>query len=315
MPYICPEVIQEAKRLDLLTYLKDYEPQELVRLSNNVYCTKTHDSLKISNGRWYWYSRGVGGRTALDYLIKVQGMNFTEAVDKITGRVVEKPPFFMTDLRINADKVLSLPAKSNSDSRMTAYLSSRGIDRGIIRFCVNSGVLYESYPYGNAIFIGKDDIGTPKYAALRGKDFKGEAKGSDKRYSFNILSAIPSDTLHLFESPIDLLSFATLLKLHGRDWRRDNLLSLSGVCIPGKNAEPALPASLDRFLCSYPDTNSIMIRLDNDDVGRKSAQALCEVLSADYETFVKLPPYGKDYNEYLCSRLSFQLSKQRQYER
>ena len=31
MPYIAPEVITEAKRMDLLTYLRTYEPGELVR--------------------------------------------------------------------------------------------------------------------------------------------------------------------------------------------------------------------------------------------------------------------------------------------
>ena len=30
MPYIAPEVITEAKRMDLLTYLREYEPGELV---------------------------------------------------------------------------------------------------------------------------------------------------------------------------------------------------------------------------------------------------------------------------------------------
>ena len=35
MPFIAPEVILEAKRMDLLTYLRNYEPHE--RLSNRVY--------------------------------------------------------------------------------------------------------------------------------------------------------------------------------------------------------------------------------------------------------------------------------------
>ena len=35
MPYIAPEVITEAKRMDLLTYLREYEPNELVKYSNN----------------------------------------------------------------------------------------------------------------------------------------------------------------------------------------------------------------------------------------------------------------------------------------
>ena len=70
MPYIAPEVITEAKRMDLLTYLREYEPGELVKFSSNTYTTRTHDSLKISNGKWMWWSRGIGGKSALDYLIK-----------------------------------------------------------------------------------------------------------------------------------------------------------------------------------------------------------------------------------------------------
>ena len=33
MPYIPPSVVQEVKRMDLLTYLKNYEPYELVHFS------------------------------------------------------------------------------------------------------------------------------------------------------------------------------------------------------------------------------------------------------------------------------------------
>ena len=39
MPYIAPEVITEARRMDLLTYLRAYEPNELVRFSGNTYTT------------------------------------------------------------------------------------------------------------------------------------------------------------------------------------------------------------------------------------------------------------------------------------
>lgn len=58
--------------MDLLTYLQNYEPQELIHVSGGTYCTREHDSLKISNGKWNWFSRGIGGKTALDYLIKVK---------------------------------------------------------------------------------------------------------------------------------------------------------------------------------------------------------------------------------------------------
>lgn len=74
MPYYTDEQIKKARSVDLLTYLQTYEPAELVKLKGNTYCTREHDSLKISNGKWYWWSRGFGASSALDYLIKVQGM-------------------------------------------------------------------------------------------------------------------------------------------------------------------------------------------------------------------------------------------------
>jgi len=48
-----------------------------------VYTLRSHDSLKISNGKWYQWSTGIGGISALDYLIKVQGMDFVSAVSNI----------------------------------------------------------------------------------------------------------------------------------------------------------------------------------------------------------------------------------------
>ena len=55
MAYYSPEIIQKVKQMDLLTYLKNYEPEELVQFNRNTFMTKTHDSLKISNGMWYWF--------------------------------------------------------------------------------------------------------------------------------------------------------------------------------------------------------------------------------------------------------------------
>ena len=86
MGYVTPEQITQAKELDLLTYLQRFDPQELVHVSGNTYCTREHDSLKISNGKWNWFSRGIGGKTALDYLIKVQGFSFTQAVEALVGQ-------------------------------------------------------------------------------------------------------------------------------------------------------------------------------------------------------------------------------------
>lgn len=91
MPYIPKEKIAQAREMDLLTYLRRFEPQELVHKGGNVYSTRTHDSLKISNGKWCWWSRNIGGKNALDYLTKVEGVPFLDAVQRILGTVPMPP--------------------------------------------------------------------------------------------------------------------------------------------------------------------------------------------------------------------------------
>ena len=78
--YYTREEIERAREMDLLTYLRLYEPENLVHVGANVYSTREHDSLKISNGKWMWWSREFGGASALDYLIKVKGISFPDAM-------------------------------------------------------------------------------------------------------------------------------------------------------------------------------------------------------------------------------------------
>ena len=74
------EEIRLAKAVDLITYMKQYEPQELIRTGPHDYKTATHSSLCISdNGLWHWFSHDIGGRGALNYLIQVKGMDYPAA--------------------------------------------------------------------------------------------------------------------------------------------------------------------------------------------------------------------------------------------
>lgn len=225
MPYIAPEVVQEVKRMDLLTYLKNYEPQELVHFSGNTYTTRSHDSLKISNGKWMWWSQSIGGRSALDYLIKVRGYSFMEAVEIIAGQAAIQPPVSASAEK-KTEKVLLFPKPYRYTEYVVSYLKNRGIDVELIEFCLKTGRLYESADHHNVVFVGRDQEDQPRYAALRGvgTDFIGEASGSDKHYSFSIPAEESCREVHLFESAIDLLSYATMEKLDGKNWRETHLL-------------------------------------------------------------------------------------------
>lgn len=86
------------------------------------------------------------------------------------------------------EKHLLLPKKNEDNAEVIAYLLGRRIDKEIIQFCMDSGRIYESALHHNAVFVGMDAKGNPKYAALRetGTSFIGEVHGSDKNYSFSI---------------------------------------------------------------------------------------------------------------------------------
>ena len=162
MRYIAAEDVAKAKEMDLLTYLRNYEPQELVHVSGNTYCTREHDSLRISNGKWCWFSQGIGGRSALDYLIKVKGIPFTQAAEIILGREAEKPPVFYRQKERRSAELL-MPELSETTERVEKYLYSRGIHPVIIRYCVENKLLFESADFHNAMFVGYDKDGKARY--------------------------------------------------------------------------------------------------------------------------------------------------------
>ena len=301
MPYVTPENIKLAKQVDLLSYLQSCEPMELVRFSRDTYTTRTHDSIKISNGKWYWWSQGIGGRSALDYLIKVNGLSFTEAVETLAGKSISIGQKEPEQSKPKPNRLL-LPHRHSNNDKVIKYLCSRGIDFEIVQYCIDNGYIFESQPCHNAVFVGMDGFGTPRYAAYHGtgtKRFLGDADGSDKHFSFRLASNI-SDTVHIFECATDLLSYATILKMNGEDWRNENLLSLAGVYQPQKDiTKSKVPKALEGFLNDHP-VKRVVFHLDNDPIGRKATEAISMVLPDKYEKVNEPPPKGKDFNDYLC---------------
>ncbi len=298
---VSPQEIEKARSVDLLSYLRTCDPGELVHVSGSTYCTRSHDSLKISNGAWMWFSRGIGGWSALDYLIKVKNYGFIEAVKAINGQEVrgDSPVFYCPE---KEKRKLILPDKSPDTRRITAYLLSRCIDREIIDYCVSRGYIYESLPYHNVIFVGFDKDKNPRYAAYRSTGSKrllGDAAGSDKRFSFRMENA-GSEILHVFESAIDLLSYAALVKRAGGEWKKESLMSLAGVYSGKADGTVKVPAALAEMLSENTKICRVHLHLDNDPAGRNAAKGLTEILNGRAEVFDEPPAAGKDYNDYLC---------------
>ena len=185
--------------------------------------------------------------------------------------------------------------------RVFSYLRSRGIDAEIINHCIKHGQLYEDAVHHNCVFVGyRND--KPAYGALRGtlsdSTFAGEAPGSDKRFSFAVPRCAGGKTLCVFEAAIDALSYLTLLKLRGQDWRAANTLSLSGIYQPRKDGSIRFPAALEQYLKDNPCVERIVLCLDNDEPGRAASAAIQKEFS-EYEVIDNPPRSGKDYNDQL----------------
>lgn len=296
--------IERARELDLLTYLQTYEPHELVRISSAVYSIRSHDSLKISNGKWFQWSTGVGGVSALDYLVKVQGMDFVSAVLRVLECTRYATPTKTYTPKRAKPTDFVLPAPYENNDRVAAYLTGRGLSKDLLNMYFNMGLVYEDRQH-NCVFVGFDKDTVPRYAMLRSSDpsstFLREVEGSDKRYSFSAPHS-GSKTLFVFESAIDCLSFIELQRMENPLRKPDNYLSLSGVYRPRNGEAADLPAALNEYLLRNGGIRHIALCLDNDDAGVKAAMAICAAMPDKYTAELLPPQSGKDYNEQLMMR-------------
>lgn len=295
--YIPPEMVKEIKKIDLLTYFKNYEPNELVRDSRTQYSTKTHSSLKISNGYWNYFNGGFGGKNAVDYVEKMLGYKFPESIEYIIKKMNGRIPVYIPQAEKRNNVTLILPEKNDNANRVKQYLNSRGIDNEIIQKCIEKHLIYEEKHYHNAVFVGYDEMGNARYAGCRATNeskFKSDATGSSKQYSFKLESNKKTDKIFIFEGAIDALSYATLFKLYGQNWEDKTLISLAGVYQPAKIIEQSkVPVAISNYLEKHPEVTKIYLCLDNDEAGRNATNALKTVMSDKYEIIDRPPKKRK----------------------
>ena len=155
--------------------------------------------------------------------------------------------------------------------------------------------------------MGRDETGTPRYAALRGtytygKQFKAESTGSDKRFGFCIEPTAESKTVAVFEAAIDAMAEMTLAGDAVDKYR----LSLGGIYAPEEGCDIHPPAALEEFLRSHPQVKRIEFCLDNDPPGRAAAVALARLYGKRYQVAVRLPPIeGFDYGDLAQAALEY----------
>ena len=276
--YYTQEQIDRANQADLVLFLQSQgEPLER---AGQEYRWKRHDSLTVRGNKWYRHSQSKGGGP-VDFVMEFFGKSFTEAVELLTGEKGAAPPQDSPQFR--------LPSRSPDNRIARNYLTAaRRIDEDVTGFFFASGDIYEDAAHHNAVFVGRDEDGIPRYAHSKGTagNFRLDVKGSDK--AFNFCYRGEGDRLFVFEAPVDLLSFLCLFK---KEWQKQSYLSLGGV---GEKA-------LLRFLSDRPNIKTVFLCLDSDEAGNDACSRLVKLMPEGY-TVHWLIPLFKDWNEVLQHR-------------
>lgn len=303
--FIRKEVLEKVRTLSAFDYLKNYAPDLLVKNGRTDYYHRNHDSLHFSNGKWYWWSQGKGGTSALDYLIIVEGYEFKDACNYLSDLMNVSEPV-TTYYHPKPVKPFELPIKDKNNDLVIRYLCEvRKIDKDIVDDFISKGMIYQSANFKNAVFVGYDKD-KPAYAFKRSifKNFKLDHAGSNKAFSFNYTNP-KSDVLHVFEAAIDLLSYMTLLKMDEKDYTKFDYLSLAGASDKiAIKSEADIPIALKAYLGRNPNIKTIVFHLDNDEVGIGATSKIISILNSKYQCIDKRPPIYKDVNEELIHKNS-----------
>lgn len=248
-----------------------------VRREGREYVLKDYDSLYISAAtpwKWYRFSTGEGGK-AIDFCIKFLGMSFQKAVFELLSSAGLRPELPPELPEREPERV----APSSDARRVVAYLcKKRGIEYAIVKDLLQSGKLYQD-KRGNCVFVIYDEDGNRIGGEVHGTGdtrFKGQLS-SQQSCGFVLSSGDDCHNVCYFESAIDLLSFYQIFrdKIHNYE-----LVSMGGL----KSSVIFARDISDCFCKSY-------LCVDNDLAGCEFAR--CVRLRH------KIPPVGKDWNEYL----------------
>lgn len=279
------QLIQEARQADLVEYLRS-KGVALKRKGVGSYCLVEHDSLVITGFKWQWFSKGLSGN-ALDYLIKVEGMEFKDAVAALTGKTLQSG---------------GNSAGQHKHKQILAYLcKTRGLDYKRIKQLIQTGYLdtdernncvFNIYGYGSRLNGGKGDyIGAELHGSNSKKLFKGFTGGFKHGVGFHLnwkCKSASVDRLYAFESAIDLLSFLTLVEAGEikADIENSVLLSLGGL----------KQDVLYTCLTAYTVRERVFLCVDNDSAGENFLDSFRGI-----EGYTELRPdkIYKDWNDQL----------------
>ena len=186
MAHLEEDIIERAKNTDMIALLESEEGFSFKSTygEREFKCIE-HNSLVVNGNRrrWYWNSRQVGGNNAIDYLVKIRGMNFRDAVLHLVGdreqtaytpirKAVTENVSVSKPVRFVLPEQAHFPDGRRNYSNIIAYLNKgRGIDMNIINTLIASGQIYQGVQYNGLHIVGYNDEGMAFYRFNDNRDW------------------------------------------------------------------------------------------------------------------------------------------------
>ncbi len=186
MAHLEEDIIERAKNTDMIALLESEEGFSFKSTygEREFKCIE-HNSLVVNGNRrrWYWNSRQVGGNNAIDYLVKIRGMNFRDAVLHLVEdreqtaytpirKAVTENVSVSKPVRFVLPEQAHFPDGRRNYSNIIAYLNKgRGIDMNIINTLIASGQIYQGVQYNGLHIVGYNDEGMAFYRFNDNRDW------------------------------------------------------------------------------------------------------------------------------------------------
>lgn len=295
------EQVERAKSVNLADYL--IHRGEKLKRSGSEYkyiyrdSSGEHDSVMIRDNKWYDFKNQQGGDT-IGFLQVFMGFSFRQAVEELLNgeQAEDLSKNKKQDLNIvlpQKEKDFILPEPNDNMNRLFAYLvKSRFIDAKIVQHFVDSKSIYQEKEHGNIVFLGIDKQGVIRSAQKTGTNtykpkFKCSVSGSNMEYGFNHIGN--DNSLFVFESPIDLMSYVTI---YPENWKEHSYIALDGLS----------PKAMFLFLKENENISIVNICVDYDEAGIEAYDKFKDMLiekGYKAENIKRIYPVYKDWNEML----------------
>lgn len=279
--------------------LLEYMGEDVIPHGRNSFKLRRHDSLIITENKFYWNSKQIGGNY-FTLLKELYGLDNKEIYDKTQlfleaieyGEYIPNKTNYEREKRNNGNKIL----KKNCINEIKEYLrDKRGIEDRIIELLYKNELLYMDNKKNiifeirkeNGVKCGEEIIGTGKV--------KYRANTSDSK-GFTLTRRNVKDypvikNLYIFEGTIDMLSYIQMEMENINDkWKDENVrfLTLSGL--------------REDILKNYlKDIENIYVCTDNDLAGENFYLNIKDKYKDI--NFYREKSIGKDWNEDLLNRI------------